>query len=36
VYVRRFMLVTREKEEPVRPGAQDGRRHVLGIVPSSP
>ena len=33
--VGRFMLVAREKEEPIRPGPQNGRRHVPRIVPSS-
>jgi hypothetical protein len=33
--VGRFMFIAREKEEPIRPGPQNGRRHVLGIVPSS-
>jgi hypothetical protein len=33
--VRRLMLVTREKEEPVRSGLKNSRCHVLMIVPSS-
>jgi len=35
VHMGRFVLVTRKEEEPVRPGTQNSRGHVLRILPSS-
>ena len=35
VNMRRFMLVARKEEKPIRPGSENGRRHAPAIVPSS-